>query len=251
VGEALRKSPSPRRRTQLGTILNAPATRLPQCPLRDAANAEVQRDAVITAAELLTPAGARGISTAERLLQLVEQASAARTAFDEVSAVLLANVPDDDRPTAEALREQGQSLGDGFLSEFTMDIYLTGLRDYLSHLHLLTPPGQPAPVQGLAALAIGGPAAGPGAPVSSIRTTSVSVAIAGTAVTVGAVVVAAIVLMVIAVGSVLAAQYLPNQTFGTLTDYFGLAVAAFGSSSVVGVLALLAGNRPADAHREG
>lgn len=200
----------------------------------------MRRGSAVTADELLTPAGARATSTAERLLGLVEQASAARMAFDQVSAMLLAKVPDANRTAAEALVQQGQKLGDGFLSEFTMDTYLTELRDYLRQLHLLVPP-KARQVQGeaLAALAIGGPAVGLEAPAGGARAASSPPVIVDAAVTASAVAAAAIALMVIAVGSVLAAQYLPNQTFGTWTDYFGLAVAAFGSSSVVGVLALL------------
>jgi len=68
---------------------------------------------------------------------------------------------------------------------------------------------------------------------------SVLVAASETVVVDSTVVVLAAVPMLIAASSVLAVWYLPNQTFGTWTDYLALAVSALGSSSVVGVLALL------------
>lgn len=97
---------------------------------------------------------------------------------------------------------------------------------------------QAASGRALAALAIGGPGVGPVVPASG-QAAGAPAAIVGAAASAGAVIMAAGVLMVIAVGSVLAAQYVPSQTFGTWSDYFGLAVASFGSSSLAGVLALL------------
>ena len=225
-------------RAQLKSIL-ADQTRLPECPLRQAAQDETDRGNNIRADELLTPAGERATSTAEHLLQLVEQASDALAAFDQVSEKLLAAIPENSRPTGEAIVRQAKDLAETLLSEFTMDDYLQGLRDYLRSLHSYIPDSaQPPPAGAVAALAIG--TATPGAAFAGVsRAISVSVAAAETAVAVSAVMLVAVATMVIAVGAVLATQYLPKQTFGVWTDYLGLALAAFGSSSLVGLLALL------------
>jgi hypothetical protein len=228
-------------RSQLGQVLDDPLTLLPSCPLRAAAEAERLRpDGDVASGEVLTPAGTRAVSTAEQLLQLVEEAAGARIAFDQICAALMAGIPDPQRATGEALRLQGQALGTGFLSAFTMDVYLTGLRDMLTQLHLLVPVHTlPPPIAAMAALAQRASPAGAGAPAGAARNAGLSVAVAGTAIAVGAIFAVAVVLMLIAVGSVLAVQYVPNQTFGSSTDYFQLVISAFGTSSAVGLLALL------------
>ena len=45
--------------------------------------------------------------------------------------------------------------------------------------------------------------------------------------------------MVLAVIGVLAVQYFPNPTFGSVTNYVALAVTAFGSAQAAALLALL------------
>lgn len=228
-------------RSQLGLLLDDPLTLLPSCPLRAAAEAERLRPgADVSAGELLTPAGTRAVSIAEQLLQLVEEATGARIAFDQICAALLADIPDALHAAGEALRGQGHALGTGFLSPFTMDVYLAGLRDMLTQLHLLVPaPAQPPSLQAMAAFALRTSTISPGTSVSATRVAGLSVTVAGTAVAVGAILAVAVVLMLIAVGSVLAVQYFPNQTFGSSTDYFQLVMSAFGTSSAVGLLALL------------
>ncbi|MFE2971905.1 hypothetical protein ACFXKC_51775 [Streptomyces sp. NPDC059340] len=62
---------------------------------------------------------------------------------------------------------------------------------------------------------------------------------ARTSVALGALVLLTGALMVVAVGAVLIAQYLPNPTFGTFKDYATLSVAAFGSAQLAVILAAL------------
>ncbi len=231
-------------RTQLHRLLDNPETHLPDCPLREAAIAEVNRpDTDVGADELLTPSGARAVSPAERLLQDVEQATAARKAFDQVCTGLLEDIPrdDDNRATAEDLWRQGDDYGTGFLSDFTIDTYVAGLRTTLNQIQALVPAqGQPVSTLAMRSLAMGALSAGGREPaLAQVRATMASVIVSDAVVAVGAVLMVALILMVIAVGSVLAVQYFPNETFGRATDYLGLAVAAFSSSSVAAVVALL------------
>lgn len=229
-----------RARAHLATVLDDPATRLPPCPLRTEADAERNRQD-ITAADLLTPAGARATSKAEQLLQLVEQAGAARAEFDEIADALIAQLAGaEQREQAQALKEQKDDLAQDFLSPLTMDTYQSGLRDYIAQIQQYVTQARQAPaVHAMVALsaapATRGGALGIGGAAPLAATVNVAVAVA----TVGATVIVAVILMIVAAGTVLAAQYLTNPTFGTWEDYLGLILTALGSSSVAGILALL------------
>ena len=122
-------------RRQLQVTLDAATTHLPQCPLRTDATAEAAK-AGVAASDVLTAGGTRATSPPELLLQLVEQASNARAAYDETSAAILARIapmPPSDNPLT-SLVVQGQSAATSFVSQFTMDTYISTLRRTLASL---------------------------------------------------------------------------------------------------------------------
>ncbi|HEY7135692.1 MAG TPA: hypothetical protein VIB48_11545 [Acidimicrobiia bacterium] len=213
---------------------------LPDCPLRQAAETAAARTDVARP-DLLTDAGTRATSDAERLLTVVSAASDAIKSFDGLAQALLDEIPHDDanRVAAEKLVAQQRELPTDFLSEFTLELVQQSFLDSLETLRGyadVTPPT--ASAQALVA------AIGPGRMVAAARgwVEQSKSAVEGSirlATAAGAVIVTAAILMTIATATVFAAQYLPNETFGTARDYFLLVVTALGSSAAAGILAVL------------
>lgn len=221
--------------------LRKAAARLPDCPLRTAGEREAGRSEV-AAADLLTPGGARRTSDAERLLGLVGRAEEAATAFDAISARLLAQLPAGDvrRPAVASLIEERGHAAENYLSEFTVDRYVSDLADRLARIRARVHEPPPRALEGTAAPAVPPPAPAP-APVPAQTRTAGATALAAArfAAVGGAAVLAAGVLMITAVVSMLVAQYFPDATFGTAVDYAGLVVSAVGSSTAAGVLSVV------------
>ncbi|MFE6055569.1 hypothetical protein ACFQ6N_32890 [Kitasatospora sp. NPDC056446] len=219
-------------------------TALPDCPLRANSQAEVDRGDDVTRADLLTDGGARADNAAEHLLQLVEQATEGLEGFLEVADSLIDRIPAALPARAEAvgLRSDGADLAEAYLSAFTIDDYLAGLRDYLSTIEDKVRAAGVTPLPTHTAFA--GPAlfaAGTRASLTAAgrRVQTATATLVRASAAFGAVLLLTGALMVVAVGGVLVAQYLPNPTFGTFNDYATLTVTAFGSAQIAAILAAL------------
>ncbi|WP_148590007.1 hypothetical protein [Streptomyces sp. WAC01526] len=223
---------------------------LPSCPLRTSSETESGRTDV-KREDLLTDGGARANGAGEHLLQLVEQALEGLKEFRNVAGALIGQLPADattERARAEENKTKGEGLAENYLSEFTIDAYLSELRGYLATIERIVRPA----TAGLTPTVVAAPALFGAAVRASLtaagqRLRSGSATLARTSVVLGTLLLLTGSLMFVAAGAVLMAQYLPNLTFGTFKDYATLVVAAFGSAQVAVILvALLQLKGPAD-----
>lgn len=224
-------------RKALQTLLAA--ADIPQCPLRMEAEAEAERQNV-TRQDLLTEAGTRAQSTAEHLAAVVADANQAILGFDQGAAGLLAHIPANDpsHGAAETLMHNTQAYPAGYLSELTLNQVKGEFQDTLTQLHTYVPQAQAAPQ--LAMLAIAGPGLAQHMLGSYLGTPSGTTIAARAVTTAAALLITAGLTMLAAVITVIATQYLPNQTFGTLADYLTLAATSLGSSTAAGIVTVLA-----------
>jgi hypothetical protein len=229
-------------RASLKAALETKRSVIPECPLRDAGQAETTRGDQVAVDDLLTPGGAATVSTAEHLLQTVETATSGLTNFIAISKELINRISASaDKDAAQKLADQTVANAKGYLSEFTLGKYLDSLQQALEDIGRRSTASETvAPgTAGLAAVSLS-PSRLAASALSAVR--SASVAAVSTARPMIAIVPFALLtlaLMIIAVAGVLAVQYFPNPTFGSGADYLALAATAFGAAQAAAVLALL------------
>ena len=219
-------------RAELDAKLAAQPRKIPDCPLRTDGEAEAARTDV-KASELLTPAGTRATSPAERLLSLVERAEGAIEAFDEIAAALLERIPADQKNAAKVLIQQTGQRPVAYLSEFTLDSIVEEFKEVLEQLRQWAADAPPR----MANAALDAVPVGVRSVPAQLRAAAGGAARATFAI--GAVTLTAGVLMLVATVAVLATAYVPNHTFGTTTDYVVLAATMLGSSAAAGTLTVL------------
>jgi len=228
-------------RRALRQELESDTTRLPDCPLRQAADTEVRRNDV-RVGDMLTETGLRSTSDAERLLTAVSQATRARAAFDEIADGLMTRIPPAQLQQAARLKQDGDELAEGYLSEFTLDLYLEELRGYASDIQKLAEEKPQSTTDLVVAFAATNLSHLGSLQRAAAAGRQLGGAVAGVALPVaeaGVALLLTLTLMAVGAFAVLVAQYLPNDTFGTDADYITLLASTFASATGAAVASAL------------
>lgn len=193
---------------------SAAQNRIGSCPLRDAAAAQAAR-ADVRVGDLLSAGGTR-IQPAADLLALFARADDDLAAFNAISSALIKTMPDGEHKTnAEAAVKQGRALADDFLAAFTIDDYIQGLLKYLTQVQrqaaFAAELDNAEDAARYAGIAVGGMLG----TAPSARQTRIWMEFRD-AVAFAPIVGLALVLILVAAGTVLAAQYLTNPVFGSV-----------------------------------
>jgi len=205
-------------------------------PLRTAARREAEKTS-IDASDLLGTDGKRATSNASQLLGLIERMQADISEWQlEVGRLLPGVSPAHEKEAQQEIQDAQAELAT--LSARNVEWVKTKLDDVVGQLAVWSDSARPA-VQALFGSGVtadvglrefsDGVEFGRG---SLRRLLPLADATAAR----GLLVVTVILLMAVAAGTALVANYLPNDTFGSFSDYASLAVSVFGSATITGIV---------------
>lgn len=222
-------------RTNLAAELRA-ASKLHEAPLHEEAEAEKEKGKLVHIDQVLTASGDVATSDAASLLAAYRSAVKTYEQFDRTSKTLVEGIEDEDiKATAQLHRDDGLRRHANYLARATKTEWEKQLAELLSQILDLR-----AADRGTRALIAPDDQSERSHDLLAVQTeVSRGVAIFAVVGASAATLVLAAVLMAIATATVLAGTYMPNNTFGTKTDYIALAIATLGSAGAVGVVTLL------------